>query len=84
MDNDLYESAFARIPNRFLLDTLLAKRVHQLNKGARPMVEANGSSFFEIALREIIDGKLQFHVASPEELKSQREETKKTESEEKA
>jgi len=83
MDNDLYESAFARVPNRFLLNTVLAKRVHQLNKGAPPLVEANGSSFFEIALREIIEGKLQFHTATPEELKTQRAEVKKTESEEK-
>ncbi len=84
MDNDLYETAFAKIPNRFLLDTLLAKRVHQLNKGARPLVDVNGSSFFEIALREIIEGKVQFHVATVEELKTMREEGKRTESEEKS
>lgn len=82
MESEIFEKAFSKIPNRFLLNTLLAKRVHQLNNGAAPMVEADGSSFLEVALRELAEGKLRFQPGSPEKHQPQEGDMKKADSEE--
>lgn len=84
MENEIFEKAFVRIPNRFLLNTLLAKRVHQLNNGAAPMVEADGMSFLEVALCELAEGKLNFHETGPEKGKTEEDEMKKADDEEKS
>ena len=58
------------IPNQQLLINVVSKRVRQLGLGHRPLVEATlKSSLTDIALREIIAGKLTY-----EELKDAPEE----------
>ena len=55
------------IPNQQLLINVVSKRVRQLGIGHRPLVEATPkSSLTDIALKEIIAGKLTF-----EELKDE-------------
>ena len=49
------------IPNQQLLINVVSKRVRQLGLGHRPMVEAGPrASLTDIALKEIIAGKLTF------------------------
>ncbi len=49
------------IPNQQLLINVVSKRVRQLGIGHRPLVEATlKSSLTDIALKEIIAGKLTF------------------------
>ena len=49
------------IPNQQLLINVVSKRVRQLGLGHRPMVEVGPrASLTDIALREIIAGKLTF------------------------
>lgn len=51
------------IPNQQLLINVVSRRVRQLGLGHRPLVEATPrSSLTDIALREIIAGKLTYEL----------------------
>jgi DNA-directed RNA polymerase subunit omega len=66
MTTQLLQEAAKVIPNQQLLINVVSKRVRQLGLGHRPLVEATPrSSLADIALKEIIAGKLTF-----EELKN--------------
>ena len=70
MTAQLLQEASKVIPNQQLLINVVSKRVRQLGMGHRPLVEATlKSSLTDIALREIIAGKLTY-----EELKDTPEE----------
>ena len=61
MSSQLLEEASKLIPNTALLVNLVSKRVRQLTTGHRPLVEVGPRmSNADIALKEIIDGKLTF------------------------
>lgn len=61
MTTQLMQEASQIIPNPQLLINVVSKRVRQLGLGHRPMVEVGPrSSLTDIALREIIAGKLTF------------------------
>ena len=61
MTAQLLQEAAKVIPNQQLLINVVSKRVRQLGIGHRPLVEATPkSSLTEIALREIIAGKLTY------------------------
>lgn len=61
MTTQLLQDAAQVIPNPQLLINVVSKRVRQLGLGHRPMVEVtNRGSLTDIALREIIAGKLAF------------------------
>ena len=65
MTSQLLQEAAHVIPNQQVLINVVSKRVRQLGMGHRPLVEATPrSSLTDIALREIIAGKLTFE-ASP-------------------
>ena len=51
------EDCLDRIPNRFELVLLAAKRAKQLLKGSRPLVETDNKEIVT-SLREIADGKV--------------------------
>ena len=61
----LMDKAQERMPNIPLLVNVVARRVRQLNSGQRPMVkpESQQTSNFELALREVSDGKLAAETA---------------------
>lgn len=50
------EDCVARIPNKFQLVLVAAKRARQLANGAEPMVEWENDKPTVVALREIADG----------------------------
>jgi DNA-directed RNA polymerase subunit omega len=65
MSPTLLEEASKIIPNTALLVNLVSKRVRQLGMGHRPLVEVGPRmSTADIALKEIIDGKLQYELVA--------------------
>jgi len=61
MTTQLLQEAAQVIPNQQLLINVVSKRVRQLGLGHRPMVETGPrASLTDIALKEIIAGKLTF------------------------
>ncbi len=63
MTTQLLQEAALVIPNQQLLINVVSKRVRQLGLGHRPLVEATPrSSLTDIALREIIAGKLTYEL----------------------
>ena len=44
------------VPSQFDLVIIASKRMRELNKGASPLVDANGDHNMTIALREIAEG----------------------------
>lgn len=57
-----------KVGGRFKLCALIQRRLVQLMDGARPMVERNGRSDLEIAVEEIMSGKIepQFDHTDPD------------------
>ena len=63
MTTQLLQEAAQVIPNQQLLINVVSRRVRQLGLGHRPLVEATPrSSRTDIALREIIAGKLTYEL----------------------
>src|SRR4051794_14059810 len=61
MSSQLLEEALKKIPSHQQLVNVVSKRVKQLSAGHRPMVDFGvRMGFADIALTEIIDGKLTF------------------------
>jgi DNA-directed RNA polymerase subunit omega len=54
------EEIVNRIGGRFKLCTLIQRRLVQLMDGARPLVERNGRSDLELAIEEIVQGKIAY------------------------
>jgi DNA-directed RNA polymerase subunit omega len=66
MTTQLLQEAAQVIPNQQLLINVVSKRVRQLGLGHRPMVEVGPrASLTDIALKEIIAGKLTFEMIEP-------------------
>lgn len=64
MTTQLLQEAGLVIPNQQLLINVVSRRVRQLGLGHRPLVEATPrSSLTDIALKEIIGGKLTYELA---------------------
>ena len=61
---ELVREAQNVVKSRYLLCILVTQRIHQLENGAQPTIEidpedlTNPKMFFEMALREIIDGNM--------------------------
>lgn len=63
MTTQLLQEAAQVIPNQQLLINVVSRRVRQLGLGHRPLVEATPrSSLTDIALKEIIAGKLTYEL----------------------
>ncbi len=68
MNIDLIYAARECIPNVPVLINMISKRVRQLNNGERPLVKpAVGEEKTDIALREIVEGKLGYELSTAEE-----------------
>ncbi len=67
MTTQLLQEAAQVIPNQQLLINVVSKRVRQLGLGHRPMVETTPRmSLTDIALKEIIAGKLTYEALPPD------------------
>jgi DNA-directed RNA polymerase subunit omega len=68
MTSQLVEQASKVIPSPQLLINVVSKRVRQLNAGHRPLIDAGPRMCAsDIALSEIIDGKLKFELFDPQD-----------------
>ncbi len=68
MMSQLVEEASKKIPSVPLLVNVVSKRVRQLNAGHKPMVDVIGRmGLADIALKEIIEGKLTFEQKKKDE-----------------
>ncbi|MGH7263601.1 MAG: DNA-directed RNA polymerase subunit omega [Candidatus Rokuibacteriota bacterium] len=52
------EQALEKIPSRYLLVVLAAKRSRQLNRGSQPQVESKRRKWTSVAMEEVIAGKV--------------------------
>ncbi|SVC20409.1 uncharacterized protein METZ01_LOCUS273263 [marine metagenome] len=70
---ELFRQAQDVVKSRFLLCILVTQRIHQLENGAQPTIEvdpdqySSPKTFFELALREIIEGNMDLEQVSEEE-----------------
>ncbi|MFA5058183.1 MAG: DNA-directed RNA polymerase subunit omega [Opitutaceae bacterium] len=69
MRDDYLQSALKVIDDRNILINVVSRRVKQLRRGSRPLVESlEKLSAEDTALREIAEGKIAYELATPEEL----------------
>lgn len=70
MNSELTKRALEKVGNAHVLVNVVSRRVRQLNGGggaSRPMVEAPPTmGLADIALQEIIEGKLGWEITDPE------------------
>jgi len=58
------DSVINQLGGRFKFTSLVQHRVRELMEGARPLVERNGRSDFEIAVQEIVEGKITLDMSA--------------------
>ena len=70
---ELVKEAQDVVKSRYLLCILVTQRIHQLENGAQPTIEVdpdeplnNPKIFFELALREIIEGNMDMEQVTEE------------------
>lgn len=69
MRDDYLQNALKVIDDRNILINVVSRRVKQLRRGSRPLVESLEKLATEdIALREIAEGKITYELPTPEEL----------------
>lgn len=69
MRDDYLQNALKVVGDPAILVNVVSRRVKQLRRGNRPLVESLEKMTAEdTALREIAEGKISFELASPEEL----------------
>ena len=68
MTTQLLDEAIKLIPTQQVLINVVSKRVRQLTQGHRPLVEVGARlDYADIALREIIEGKISWIAMTEEE-----------------
>ena len=73
MTSQLLDEAFKVIPSQQVLVNVVSKRVRQLMAGHRALVETGPRmGFSDIALTEIIEGKLKWEAAPVDTAKSRK------------
>jgi DNA-directed RNA polymerase subunit omega len=69
MRDDYLQKALLVIPDANILINVVSRRVKQLRRGNRPLVESlEKLSPEDTALREISEGKISYELATPEEI----------------
>ena len=70
---ELVRQAQDVVKSRFLLCILVTQRIHQLENGAQPTIDVDSEqysypkTFFELALREIIEGNMDLEQVTEED-----------------
>ncbi len=59
MDVERLERLTQKVGGRFRLTALLQKRLAELVKGSPPLIDLPSNNYFEIALREIEEGRIE-------------------------
>ena len=69
---ELVRQAQDVVKSRYLLCILVSQRIHQLEKGAQPTIDVDSEeysspkTYFELALREIIEGNMDLEQVTDE------------------
>lgn len=58
------EEIVNKVGGRFKLSTLIQKRLVQLNRGSRPLVDINTDDKMEIAVQEILQDKIYLNASN--------------------
>ncbi len=58
-DMELYSEALEVIPEHYMLVNAMAMRIRQLQGGVEPLVNPENLSLFDIALKEIVEQKIE-------------------------
>ncbi len=58
---------------RFKFTALVQHRVRELMEGARPLIDRKGRSDIEIAVQEIVEGKITLELGDGEEVEAESE-----------
>lgn len=59
MEVDRLERLTIKVGGRFRLTSLLQKRLTELVKGSPPLVDLPSNNYFEVAIREIEEGRIE-------------------------
>ena len=71
MRDDYLQAALKVVNDPTVLVNVVSRRVKQLRRGNRPMVESlEKLSAEDTALREIAEGKISYELATPEEIEA--------------
>ena len=57
------DQLIVKLGGRFKFTALVQHRIRELMEGARPLVERDGRSDFEIAVQEIVEEKIKFDLS---------------------
>ncbi len=60
------EDIINKVGGRFKLTALIQKRWKELMMGARPMIEPKKMTPMEVAVREILEGKISMEIINPD------------------
>ncbi|MEE9212538.1 MAG: DNA-directed RNA polymerase subunit omega [Phycisphaeraceae bacterium] len=52
-----------QVGGRFKFTALVQHRIRELMDGARPLVERHGRSDFEVAVQEVVEGKITYDMS---------------------
>ena len=64
-----FRIAMEKVGGRYILTALLQKRIRELVRGDRPLVNLDTNDFTELALAEVIEGKIEMgaEIRDPED-----------------
>lgn len=60
------DSVFERLGGQFKFTSLVQHRMRELMEGARPLVERQGRSDLEVAIEEVVEGKITYRFETEE------------------
>ncbi len=61
-DLKLYSKALKVVPEHYMLVNAVSMRIRQLQGGVEPLVQTENLSLFDIALKEIVEKKLEVKI----------------------
>ena len=62
-----------QVGGRFKFTALVQHRIRELMDGARPLVERHGRSDFEVAVQEVVEGKITYDMSDEPQAKTAQE-----------
>jgi DNA-directed RNA polymerase subunit omega len=68
--DDRFNEAMERVGGRYILTAMLQKRVRELVRGEKALVEVGGNDFIDVALAEVLEGKIEMgeEIQDPEDV----------------
>lgn len=61
------DAVVRELGGRFKFTALVQHRIRELMEGARPLIERNGRNDLEVAIEEVVQGKIAYDLSAAEE-----------------